>query len=106
MRGSRLTAVGEEIDIPQQEALAQQTQQTVDAADRKVSAVAIQMMSLALKALGQRALIAISNLFMLLTGASVFVLWYRAPDDPTIRQITLLGLYAMFVLALNLVKRK
>ncbi len=106
MRGSRLTAVGDEIEVPQHE-MAQAPATSADqGSSSKVSAAAIQMMAMALRALSQRALIALSNLFMLLTGASVFVLWYRAPDDPTLRQIALLSLYAMFVLALNIVKRK
>lgn len=64
------------------------------------------LLFLALKALSQRTLVAIDNLFCLMTVASGFWLWYSIPD-PSPTQITSLGLYAAFVLAANwLVRRK
>ena len=86
MRGSRLTAVGEEEEIVQQS-----------------PAASIQMLTIALKALSQRALIALSSLFMLLTAASVFILWLLSPPDASVTQIVGRSLYAVFVLALNVI---
>lgn len=97
MRGSRLQAVADdELELEQAQPAAQPAAQTA----------AIQMLTMALKALSQRAIIALSNLFMLLTAFSVFILWFEAPADPSISQIIRLALYALFVLALNLIKRK
>lgn len=67
--------------------------------------VAIQMMSMALTALSQRALIALSSCFTLLTVGSCFWLWYLTPE-PTDRQIVSLTIYGAFVLAINLIVRR
>ena len=101
MRGARLTAIGD--DIEQVEAVEQNASLTQSSSAQQA---AIQMMMVALKALSQRALIALSNLFTLLTALSVFVLWFKAPTDPTLNQIVRLTLYAVFVLVLNLIKRR
>lgn len=67
---------------------------------------ATQMLFIALKALSQRALIAIDNLFCLLTVGGVFWLWASIPD-PNPNQIVALTIFATFVLAANwLVRRK
>lgn len=64
------------------------------------------LLLLSLKALSQRAIAAISDLFFLLTVASCFWLWYLTPE-PNAYQIVSLSLYALFVLAANwLVRRK
>lgn len=64
------------------------------------------LLFVALKALSQRALIAIDNLFCLLTVGAVFWLWYSIPD-PNSNQIVSLAIFAGFVLAANwLVRRK
>ena len=70
-----------------------------------LNAVSIQMMSLALSALGQRAMVALGQCFTLLTVASGFYLWYLTPE-PTDRQIVSLTIYACFVLAINVIVRK
>lgn len=67
-----------------------------------VNDVSITMLTMALSALGQKAIIALSACFTLLTVASVFVLWFLTPD-PTDRQITSLTIYASFVLLINIV---
>ena len=66
---------------------------------------AIIMLQIALKALSQRALVAIADLFTLLTVGSAFWLWHSipAPDD---RQIAALTIYALFVLAANWIVRR
>jgi len=67
--------------------------------------VAIGMLGLALKALSQRALIALADLFTLFTAFTVFWLWWSIPD-PNEKQIVALTLYAVFILAINVVVRR
>src|ERR1700678_2014415 len=62
--------------------------------------VAIAMLTVALKALSQRALVAASDLFSLLTIMSCFYLWYLTPE-PNDRQIVSLTLYGLLILAIN-----
>jgi len=63
------------------------------------------MLTLALKALSQRALVAIADLFTLLTVGSAFWLWSSIPA-PNDRQIIALSIYACFVLAANYIVRR
>ena len=67
--------------------------------------VAIEMMQMALMALGQRALVALAACFTLLTVGSAFWLWFLTPE-PTDRQIVSLTIYALFVLAINVIVRR
>ena len=66
---------------------------------------AVRMLTLALAALSQRALIAIADLFTLLTVGSAFWLWSSIPA-PNDRQIIALSIYACFVLAANWIVRR
>lgn len=66
---------------------------------------AIQAIMLGLKALSQRALIAIDNLFTLLTVGSGFWLWLSIPD-PNVYQLVGMAMYALFVLAANVIVRR
>lgn len=68
------------------------------------NAVAIAMLTVALKALSQRALVAATDLFTLVTVASAFWLWWSIPT-PNDRQIIALSIYAAFVLAANWIVR-
>lgn len=61
-------------------------------------AVAIKMLQVALGALWQQFTVAVANCFVLLAAASVFILFYVAPPDPSVKQLTMLGLYAGFIL--------
>jgi hypothetical protein len=61
--------------------------------------------ALALTALSQRALLALSSLFTLLTVASAFVLWYVTPE-PNTYQLIKLALYGVFVLGANWIVRR
>lgn len=70
-----------------------------------LNGVAITMMQMALTALSQRALIALAACFTLLTVGSAFWLWYLTPE-PTDRQIMSLTIYALFVLAINVIVRR
>jgi hypothetical protein len=67
--------------------------------------VAIAMLTIGLKALSQRALIAATDLFTLITVGSAFWLWYLTPD-PNDKQIISLSIYAIFVLAANYIVRR
>lgn len=64
-----------------------------------------QALYLGLQTLGKRTLVAIDNLFCLLTVASAFWLWHSIPDPNTF-QIVALGIYAGFVLAANVIVRR
>lgn len=66
---------------------------------------AVRMLTLALAALSQRALVAIADLFTLLTVGSAFWLWSSIPA-PNDRQIIALSIYALFVLAANWIVRR
>lgn len=63
------------------------------------------MLILGLKALSQRTLVAVSNLFTLATVASAFWLWMsiRNPDP---YQLVELAMYGVFVLAANWIVRR
>lgn len=67
--------------------------------------LATDLLVLSLKALSKRSLIAISNLFCLLTVGSVFVLFYNIPN-PSVLQIINLTIYSLFVLAANAIVRR
>ena len=63
------------------------------------------MLYLGLKALSQRALVAIAALFTLLTVASAFWL-FMTIKDPNTMQLIEMGMYGVFVLAANLIVRR
>jgi hypothetical protein len=66
---------------------------------------ATDILLLSLQALSKRTLIALSNLFCLLTVSSVFVLFYNIPK-PDAFQIIALTIYALFVLSANAIVRR
>jgi hypothetical protein len=72
---------------------------------QEASAVQIAMLTMALKALSQRALTAATDLFSLLTIASAFWLWWSIPA-PNDRQIISLALYGLLILAINVIVRR
>lgn len=74
------------------------------AAPRTESA-ALGLLLLSIKALSQRAVTALADLFTLLTVASAFWLWMSIPE-PNDRQIISLSIYAVFVLAANAIVRR
>lgn len=61
---------------------------------------------LALKALSQRAVAAIADLFMLATVGLVFWIANAISANPTNAQIVTLGVFAVFVLIANFIVRK
>lgn len=56
---------------------------------------------LALKALSQRAVVALEACFTLVTVLLVWALWWRVMDEPSTNQIAALSLFAVFVLLAN-----
>lgn len=72
----------------------------------KENTIAVAMLTLSLKALGQRALVALADLFCLFTALTVFWLWLLMPEDPSPQRLVALGMYAMFIIGLNLIVRQ
>jgi len=77
----------------------------VPAAASSAESAGMHMLYLGLKALSQRALIALSATFTLLTVASAFWL-FLSIHDPNVMQLIEMGLYSAFVLAANLIVRR
>jgi hypothetical protein len=76
-------------------------------AAQNAQAVATSMLLVALKSLSQRAIIAISHLFVLATAISAWWLWRTTLPQPSVNQLVGLTLYGVLILALNfLVLRK
>ncbi len=71
------------------------------APSKQENTVAIKMIQIALAALSQRAIAALASMFTILTVGGVFILFLSAPPDPSVKQITLLGIYAAFTLLIN-----
>jgi hypothetical protein len=67
---------------------------------------AADVLLLALKALSQRALVALASLFSLLTVAAVFWLALSISANPTIYQIATLGIFSAFVIVINYIVRR
>lgn len=68
---------------------------------RRVEAAATSVLFTALRALSQRTIVAIGNLFVLLTVASAFWLWLVTLPNPTVLQLVGLALYAILILSVN-----
>jgi hypothetical protein len=66
---------------------------------------ATELLLLSLQALSKRTVVALSNLFCLLTVGSVFVLFYNIPN-PSVTQIVALSIYAVFVATINVIVRR
>jgi hypothetical protein len=67
--------------------------------------VAVAMLQIGLKALGQRALTAAADLFTLITCVGAWWLWRMTPD-PNPQQIVHNSIFALFVLAANYIVRR
>lgn len=76
------------------------------AAPRTVTVAERQITDLLIKGIGQRAITIISTLFTLLLAASAWWLWWSALPQPTPTQLIGLGMYSVFVLALEYVRRR
>jgi hypothetical protein len=64
------------------------------------------ILMLAISTISKRSIIAISNLFSLLSVASVWLLTYRVLPEPS--QVQLVGIcgYAIFILLLEIIRRR
>lgn len=71
----------------------------------QATGVQIAMLTIALKALSQRALVAATDLFTLITCTGAWWLWYLTPS-PTYQQIVHNSIFAVFVLAANYIVRR
>lgn len=85
--------------------IVEETSDPIPFPEREDHAAPIAAITLALKALSQRALVAVSDLFTLLTVFSAFWLWHSIPE-PSVYQLIGLGMYGMFVLAANVIVRR
>ena len=66
--------------------------------------VAARMLTIALGALSQRALIALASMFSITLAGSAFWLWLIILPNPSINQLVGLGMYALFILALHVIR--
>ena len=71
-----------------------------------IEQASLQALSLALQALSQRFVVALSRLFVLAATASAFMLWWRVMPEPSVLQLSGLALYAIFVLAASFIARR
>lgn len=72
----------------------------------KDKSAATEMLLLALGALSKRAVIALSSLFTVASVASAFWLWMGILPSPSINQLVGVSLYAVFVLAIEYIRRR
>jgi hypothetical protein len=85
--------------------IVEEPQEKTDSSNALAEALLDRLLNL--KALSQRALIAIADAFSLLTVATVFWLSMTIiPHEPTIYQLVGLGGYACFVVAVNIIVRR
>ena len=64
------------------------------------------MLTIALGALSQRALIALASMFSIVLAGTVFALFYITLPNPSIYQLIGLGMYALFILALHVIRSR
>lgn len=96
---TRLRQIGPDIEVPD----SPPTPPVRNPAEQ----AALNLLLMSLKALGQRAVVALAALFTLVAAVSVWWLFYMVLSaDPTTHQLTGLGLYSLFVLAIHVVKRR
>ena len=98
MAESRLQLVGQEQDSTPENPF------PVDKPSR-VNKIAGDVVLLALTELSKRFVVALGNLFTLLTVASAFWLWYVTPS-PDAFQLAKLAMYGAFVLGANWIVRR
>lgn len=66
----------------------------------------IKAIMLALKALSQRTIVALSSLFTLVTVLSAWYLWMVTLPNPSVQQLVGLGLYGVLVIVVNLIVKR
>jgi hypothetical protein len=72
----------------------------------RIEQAATNVLMMALRALSQRAVIALMNLFCLITALSAFYLWLVTMPSPSILQLVGLALYGILIVGLNILVRR
>lgn len=65
-----------------------------------------QLLKFALGQLSRRTLVAAAASFTLLGVASVWFLWYTVLPDPTVPKLIGVGMYSVFLLVLELIRKR
>ena len=81
-------------------------QQPQEARHAQEQAAAIQLLRVALVALGQRFIIALAALRGLVLASAVFALCWAISHNPTFNQIALAAMFAVFVIVLEVAGRR
>jgi hypothetical protein len=102
MRSARLTPV----EVGDENLIGQEPEPPVSPPTNHAANVLTSLLFASMRALSQRAVIALSNLFMAASAASAWWLWYVTMPAPTVPQLVGLTLYAGFILALNFMLRR
>ena len=79
--------------------------EVIETADVPEHSAAVGMLALGLRALSQRAIVALESLFTLVTVVLVFWVFMSIPE-PTTHQIVAEAIFAAFVLAANVIVRR
>ena len=107
METTRLRQIGPDIPASLLEPPPEQPLPSPAAPRPNVDSASIGMLLAGLRALSQRTIIAIGNLFVLAAASSAFWLWLTTMPDPSIHQLVGLTLYGVLMLALcHLVLRR
>jgi hypothetical protein len=101
MRGGNLRQIAAEGEIP-----TFGPEPAVETSQPRAQSVATDAVFLALKALSQRALTALSDMADMALVGSAFVLWLLIIAQPTILQLVGSGAYALFIFATLLIRRR
>lgn len=75
-------------------------------AESRSDGFATDALFLALKALSQRALVALASLFSLITVGAVFWLALTIAANPSVYQIATLAIFSVFVVGINIIVRR
>lgn len=71
-----------------------------------VPSLATEMLTIALKALSQRFVIALASLFSIALAGSVFALYWKVLPNPSVESLVGLGLYSIFIIGLHVVRMR
>ena len=94
-------------EVPEFQLVGSETPPAPPVLDRSVAEQRLTgLLLMSLRALSQRAVVALSALFTLALAGSAFALWWSVLPNPSVLQLAGLGMYAGFVLALEFVRRK
>lgn len=102
MRNTRLTEVAAEAFELAEPQPPQVTPAQIEAFENKYT----NLLASSLQALSHRATVALASLFLLLLAGSAFWLWLSIMPSPTVMQLIGVGMYSIFVLALEIVRRR